>query len=101
MFKYWSLKKYGSKLLPQLEKKFGEHEFYTPSQVRATVYQKDFNPSYLPLGYILFVEPTLSRQIIAKEFPEIDVQEYKKEILSYLEGKSYNGYLQILDTVAA
>lgn len=96
MFKYWSIKKYGSKLLPQLEKHYGENTFYTASQIRTIVYKKDFNPSYLPLGYILFLDPIKLDQVLAKEFPEVKVSEYKKEILTFLEKKSYNGYLKVL-----
>ncbi|GHG02770.1 DUF6559 family protein [Thalassotalea marina] len=96
MFKYWSIKKYGSKLLPQLEKHYGENTFYTASQIRTIVYKKDFNPSYLPLGYILFLDPARLDGVLAKEFPEVKVNEYKKEILTFLEEKSYNGFLLTL-----
>jgi hypothetical protein len=101
MFKYWSLKKYGTKLLPYLEKKFGKRNFYTSSQIRTIVYQKDFNPNYLPLGYILFLDPKEIQQAFHVEFPQINIVEYKKEILDYLDKKSYQGYLQILEQAAA
>ncbi|WP_286235216.1 DUF6559 family protein [Thalassotalea sediminis] len=96
MFKYWSIKKYGSKLLPLLEKQYGVNNFYTASQIRTVVYQKDFNPEYLPLGYILFLNPNDLNAVLDKEFPKVNVAEYKKEILTYLERKSYRGFLQIL-----
>lgn len=101
MFKYWSIKKYGSKLLPLLEKQFGQHAYYTPSQVRSTVYQKNFDPTYLPLGYILFVEPNLLKQVLSKEFPNINTTEFKHEIITYLHRKSYSGYLDVLQKIVA
>ncbi|GLX77087.1 hypothetical protein tinsulaeT_04270 [Thalassotalea insulae] len=96
MFTYWSLKKYGNKLLPQLIKHYGQQAYYSPSQIRTIVYRKDFNPKFLPLGYILFAAPEALQGIMAKEFPQINIADYKREILSYLEGKSYSGYLQVL-----
>lgn len=101
MFKYWSLKKYGTKFLPALEKQFGQLDFYTPSQVRSTVYCKDFDPQFLPLAYLLFVEPKLLNELFQKEFPQIDIEKYKREIVSYLEKKSYAGYLSVLQNIAA
>jgi len=96
MFKYWSIKKYGSKLLPLLEKRYGNKKFYTASQVRTCVYQKDFDPKYLPLAYILFLTQEELHKVMAKEFPQTIISDYKKEILHYLNDKSYQGYLQIL-----
>lgn len=101
MLRYRSLKKYGTKLLPYLEKQFGQQEFYNASQIRTVVYKKDFNPSYLPLGYILFLEPSCLRETLTKEFPTLNIVEYKQEILSYLDKKSYQGYLNILNNMAA
>ncbi len=101
MFKYWSLKKYGTKFLPTLEKQFGQHNFYTPSQVRSTVYCKNFDPQFLPLAYVLFVEPKLLNELLAKEFPQIDIEKYKREILEYLDRKSYSGYLSVLENIVA
>ena len=71
MFKYSSIKKYGKKLHPKLVKRFGEQQFYSSSQVRSTVYQCDFNPDYLPLGYLLFLDKTASNEIIKVEFPQL------------------------------
>ncbi|REL35172.1 DUF6559 family protein [Thalassotalea euphylliae] len=96
MFRYWSLKKYGTKLQPTLEKRYGKQEFYSAHQIRATVYQKDFNPKFLPLGYLLFLEPCELDNVLAREFPEMNIEEYKQEIISYLANKSYEGHLQVL-----
>ena len=57
MFKYSSIKKYGNKLLPALEKKFGNKTYFSASEVRSTVYKKNFNPAFLPLGYIISLHP--------------------------------------------
>lgn len=96
MFKYWSIKKYGSKLLPLLEKQYGTRQYYSSSQIRTVIYRKDFDPSYLPLGYILFLDPHSLEDVLKAEFPDIKIAEYKKDILKYLEKKSYRGFLQIL-----
>jgi len=101
MLKYWSIKKYGTKLLPCLEKQFGKQDFYTSSQIRTIVYRKDFNPDYLPLGYILFLNIDELKSTFAKEYPLIEITEYKQTILSYLDKKSYLCYLQVLQNAAA
>lgn len=97
MFKYWSIKKYGNKLLPLLEKRYGVKDFYTPSEIRTTVYQRDFNPHYLPLGYLLFLNRADIKSIFAKEFPLICPESYKREILAYLHAKQYLGFLHLLN----
>jgi hypothetical protein len=101
MLKYWSIKKYGTKLLPYLEKQYGKQHFYSSSQIRTIIYRKDFNPEYLPLGYILFLNIDELKSTFSKEFPFIEITEYKQSILSYLDKKSYQGYLQVLQNVAA
>lgn len=97
MFKYWSIKKYGSKLLPTLEKYYGVKNFYTPSEIRTTVYQQDFNPDYLPLAYLLFLNTADVKSVFAKEFPLICPENYKRETLAYLHKKQYLGFLHILN----
>jgi len=96
MFKHSAIKKYGNKLLPQLQKRYGERLYYSASQIRATVYQRNFNSKYLPLGYILFLEPSILAQIIEKEFPCLCIIRYKKEMRDYLDEHKYHGYLQSL-----
>ncbi|MFT5759427.1 MAG: hypothetical protein ACI9LM_004189 [Alteromonadaceae bacterium] len=96
MFKYWSIKKYGSKLLPLLEKRYGVKKHYTTHEIRTLVYRKSFNPRYLPLAFILFLESNELSMVMEEEFPHINIADYKKEILSILNKKSYQGYLQIL-----
>ena len=56
----------------------------------------DFNPKFLPLGYILFLDPTELDSVMKTEFPDVEISEYKKEILTYLQGKGYRGYLHVL-----
>lgn len=96
MFKYYSIKKYGTKLLPTLEKRYGVKTYYTASQVRATVYQNSFNPKYLPLGYLLFLEKTSLKNVLYSEYPELNISQYKQEMVNYLDQKQYKGYLQKL-----
>jgi hypothetical protein len=96
MFKRTAIKKYGKVLLPKLQQRYGEHAFYNASQVRSTVYQCNFNPNYLPLGYILFLKPCELTDIITKEFPDLCIQQYKQEMKSYLNERKYYGYLKLL-----
>ncbi len=98
MFKRRAIKKYGNKLLPKLQKRYGEQTYYTPGQVRATVYQCNFNASYLPLGYILFLDSYTQKSIIATEFPELCITTYKQEMKDYLDERKYYGYLKLLNT---
>jgi hypothetical protein len=100
MLKYWSIKKYGNKLQQRLENKFGGKSYYTPSEVRSTVYKCNFSPKYLPLGYILYLEHHDLLNILNVEFPEIDPVKYKEEILTFLDKKSYQGSIQRLSLVA-
>jgi len=96
MFKYWSIKKYGNKLLPKLIKRYGKQKFYSERQIRATVYQCNFKPKFLPIGYILYLEPSKLDSIIEKEFPGMSIPEFRKEIANYLEAKHYTGALEAL-----
>jgi len=96
MFKYHAIKKYGVKLLPVLEKRYGKQDYFTPSQIRTCVYQKNFSPKYLPLGYLLFANHQELQKVIATEFPQLDLNEFKHEVQSYLSHKNYQGYLQVL-----
>ncbi|MBA6338900.1 MULTISPECIES: hypothetical protein [unclassified Colwellia] len=96
MFKYWSIKSYGTKLLPTLERDFGCKEYYTAAEIRITIFKNNFSPTYLPLGYILFLDEISLKETMYIEFPHIDVNEYRQEISNYLISKSYHGYLQVL-----
>ncbi|WP_286261724.1 DUF6559 family protein [Thalassotalea atypica] len=96
MFKYWSLKKYGTKLLPLLEKRYGKQHFYSRHQIRATIYQGDFEPQFLPLGYLLFLKSSELNNVLVSEFPGLDIQQFRTEILEYLDNKQYQGYLEKL-----
>ena len=98
MFKYWSIRKYGTKLLPALEKRYGKSSTstYTASQIRATVYQEDFNPKYLPLGYILFLNPHELNRTIKQEFSDFNIESFKQEIVVLLNENSFPGNLSIL-----
>lgn len=96
MFKRRAIKKYGNQLLPKLQKRYGDYTFYSASQVRATVYQCNFNPTYLPLGYLLFLNSCALNEIVATEFPELCIKKYKLEMKEYLNERKYYGYLKLL-----
>jgi len=96
MLKHAAIKKYGNKLLPRLQQRYGDQLFYTASQIRATVYQCNFNPQFLPLGYLLFLDPPLLIQLMREEFPTVCIQGYKKDIRDYLDKRKYHGHLQLL-----
>lgn len=76
MFKYWSIKRYGTKLLPNLEKNFGCKEYYSASEIRTTIFKNNFSTRYLPLGYILFLDDLSLRETMYIEFPQINIFEY-------------------------
>jgi len=97
MFKRRAIKKYGNQLLPKLQKRYGENTFYNASQVRSTIYQCNFNPSYLPLGYILFLDSSDLNTVITTEFPELCIRKYKEEMKDYLSERKYYGYLKLLN----
>ena len=96
MFKHYAIKKYGNKLLPTLQKRYGKQAYYTSSQIRSTVYQCNFQPYYLPLGYLLFLEPIHLTSIMQEEFPNTCIENFKKEIRDYLSQRKYHGSLQLL-----
>lgn len=97
MFKRRAIKKYGNKLLPKLQKRYGAHTYYSASQVRATIYQCNFNATYLPLGYLLFLDASSLHSVVTTEFPELCMREYKQEMKSYLNDRKYYGYLKLLN----
>lgn len=96
MFKYWSIKKYGNKLLPTLEKQFGTKTYYSAHEVRSTVYKKNFNPTFLPLGYIISLHPDELTEVMEKEFPMLSIQDYKNEMIAFLSRRNYRGGLKII-----
>ena len=97
MLKYRAIKKYGHKLQPLLESKFGIKKYYTASEVRSTVYKSNFSPTYLPLGYILYLDNLELNKVLLKEFPEIDPIKYKQEIVNFLDKKGYQGAIRELN----
>jgi hypothetical protein len=97
MLKRRAIKKYGNQLLPKLQQRYGEQNFYNASQVRSTIYQCNFNPRYLPLGYLLFLDSCSLNKVTADEFPELCMREYKREIKDYLSNHKYYGSLKILN----
>ncbi len=96
MFKRAAIKRYGHRLQPKLHQRYGEQSTYTARQVRATVYQCNFNPTYLPLGYVLFLEKEELTSILESEYPELCIKSYKDEIKGYLEQRKYYGNLVAL-----
>ena len=98
MFKRRAIKKYENKLLPKLQKRYGKSTYYSASQVRATVYQCNFSATYLPLGYILFLESSKLNDVISTEFPELCIHNFQDEMKGYLDDSNYDGSLQQLNT---
>jgi len=96
MFKYWSIKRYGSKLLPLLEKKYGCQAYYHHEHIKLIINKYRFNKEYVPLAYLLFVEPNRHEQLFKIEFPHLNIDQYKNEMLHYLTEKKYKGYLLTL-----
>ena len=96
MLKYRAIKKYGNKLHQLLESKFGVKKFYTASEIRSTVYKSNFSPTYLPLGYILYLNNAELDKVLLREFPEIDPIKYKQEIVNFLDKRGYQGAMREL-----
>jgi|TARA_B110000211_G_scaffold90335_1_gene105511 hypothetical protein len=97
LLKFHAIKKYGSKLRPKLVNRFGEKKYYSPSEVRSTVYQKNFNPKYLPLAYLLCLEKNDLKNVLFTEYPELDIEQYRIEINDYITRKKYGEYFQRLN----
>lgn len=97
MFKNQSIKKYGLKLLPTLEKRYGTQKHYSASEVRTTVYQNDFNPKYLPLAYFLFLDQITLKNVLFAEYPDLNISQYTKDIADYIVRKKYSRYFQDLN----
>jgi hypothetical protein len=96
LLKFRAIKKYGAKLMTALENRFGAKKYYTPSEVRSTVYQKNFNPKYLPLAYLLYLDKNDLKNVIFTEYPELDIEQYTIEINDYISQKKYGEYFQRL-----
>jgi len=99
MFKSWSIKKYGYKLHHKLIKRYGIQHYYSIHQVRATVYQCNFNPKYLPLAYLFYLSPEHLSNIMKSEFPEISIPLYRQEMLAYFGQQKSVEFMQILNQV--
>lgn len=97
MFKSWSIKKYGYKLHHKLIKRYGVQLYFTVHQVRATVYQCNFNPKYLPLAYILYLSPEQLNKIMFIEFPDLTIASYKEKMFTYLGKNKLMNVNQIIN----
>ncbi len=96
MFKQAAIKRYGKRLHPYLQKRYGKKAFYSASEVRATVYQCSFKPKYLPLGYLLFLEKSSLEIIMKKEFPSLSIDAYRKEMAKYFNDSEFQKNLQLI-----
>ena len=99
MFKSWSIKKYGYKLHRQLIKRYGLQHYFTIQEVRSTVYQGNFNPKYLPLGYLFYISPDQLTVIMEREFPEINIHQYKAKMMPYFHSNKTIEPLQHQDNI--
>jgi len=84
MLNKFAIKRYANKLLPTLNKRYGTSEKYSAHQIRETIFKCGFNPKYLPLAYILYIEKEQLIPILAIEYPELDITSFRKEICYYL-----------------
>tara|TARA_R110000744_G_scaffold113120_1_gene211968 strand:+ start:1998 stop:2267 length:270 start_codon:yes stop_codon:yes gene_type:complete len=82
--------------MPVLVNRYGAKKHYSPSEVRTTVYHNNFNPTYLPLAYLLCLEQSDLKNVLFSEYPELDIEQYKKEIIAYIVRKKYGEYFQRL-----
>ncbi|MFT5757272.1 MAG: hypothetical protein ACI9LM_002001 [Alteromonadaceae bacterium] len=80
MFKKLAIKKYANKLLTTLKKRYGDHDKYSASQIRETIYKCGFNPKYLPLAYILHLQKEQITATLGLEFPHLNIASFRKEV---------------------
>ena len=88
MFSQRSVKKYINKLTPRLEKRYGKQVNYSASQVRTTVYQRDFNPSHLALGYIIALNEHDLAAVLKIEYPDLSVTKYMNDVIDTIGTKT-------------
>lgn len=94
MLRNRKIRKYERKLLPSLVKRYGIQPTYNARQVRATVYQCDFAPQHLPLGYMLFLEPSECKKVLSNEFPDLSINKYREDISEKLANKQLTIHLK-------
>ncbi len=80
--------------MPSLVKRYGMQTSYNASQVRSTVYQCNFHPKHLPLGYLLHLEPNDCKVILKKEFPELCITKYKALISQQISQENTHSQLK-------
>lgn len=79
MFKYLAIRKYQKRLVPVLKKRFPEVKEYTASHIRTVVYQNAFSPNLLPLGYMMLLSQKELTEVLEREFPFFNAQEFLQE----------------------
>ena len=84
MLSQWSIKRYINRLNIKLEQRFGQQVSYSASQVRTVVYQRNFNPKHLALGYIIALNEHDLSDVLSNEFPDLCKSTYIKQIISTL-----------------
>ncbi|WP_039989299.1 DUF6559 family protein [Paraglaciecola arctica] len=80
MFNKFAIKRYVKKLRPLLEKEYGQRSTYSASQIRTTVFKKNFNAKYLPLAYIMCLKKEETQLVLSVEFPDLCVSAFKETI---------------------
>ena len=79
MFKYLAIRRYQKRLVPILKRRFPETKQFTASQIRTVVYQEDFSPKLLPLGYMMLLSGSELSGVLDLEFPELDTKAFMQE----------------------
>jgi hypothetical protein len=96
MFTPRKLHHYFSLLPKKLQKRYGIRATYNAHQVRATVFHCDFNPNYLPLGYVLFLPAEQASAVIQKEFPDFSMAALFEQINQFTKKKpEFQAMLQL------
>lgn len=85
MFSRFSVKRYIKKLRPVLEKQYGQHNSYSASQIRTTVFKKNFNTKYLPLAYIMCLKKDEISTVLGVEFPGLCVTDFEQTIRNLVD----------------
>lgn len=96
MFNRFSVKRYIKKLRPLLEKQYGQRNTYSASQVRTTVFKKNFDTKYLPLAYIMCLNKDDIRTVLNVEFPELCVTDFEQTIKNLIDSPEISQHFNTL-----
>lgn len=96
MFRKLSVKRYIKKLRPVLEKQYGQRSSYSASQIRETVFKKDFNTKYLPLAYIMCLRKDELATVLGVEFPNLCITNFELNVRNLVDSPEISQHFNTL-----